>query len=146
MQCTVGRRLASTTNARDYVTSFERGPTTSSITDQLSRTTRSTVSSYGLPQGMSYPGGASTSSAYLGTTRLDDAHRGWCCIGEIGMYPGDIASTLCLSTATVTHHLRVLCDVGLVQYEQQGRHRLYRVTGERWGVVSAAELEAMERP
>jgi DNA-binding transcriptional ArsR family regulator len=66
----------------------------------------------------------------------------WCCVGEIGMYPTDIASTLWLSPATVTHHLRVLHDAGLVRFEQQGRHRLYRVTGERWGVVSEAELEA----
>jgi DNA-binding transcriptional ArsR family regulator len=71
-------------------------------------------------------------------TRLDV----WSCIGEVGMYPTDIASTLGLAPATVTHHLRVLHAAGLVRFEQQGRHRLYRVTGERWGVVSATELEA----
>jgi DNA-binding transcriptional ArsR family regulator len=58
------------------------------------------------------------------------------------MYPSDIASTLSLAHATVTHHLRVLRAAGLVRFEQQGRNRLYRVTHERWGVVSAAELEA----
>lgn len=66
----------------------------------------------------------------------------WCTVGEIGMYPTDIASTLSLAPSTVTHHLRVLHEAGLVSFEQQGRHRLYRVTGERWGIVSAAELEA----
>lgn len=71
-------------------------------------------------------------------TRLDV----WACVGEIGMYPSDIASTLSLAPSTVTHHLRVLYDAGLVEVEQQGRCRLYRVTGERWGVVSAAELAA----
>lgn len=71
-------------------------------------------------------------------TRLDV----WSCVGEIGMYPSDIASTLSLAPSTVTHHLRVLHEAGLVSFEQQGRHRLYRVTGERWGVVSEAELAA----
>jgi DNA-binding transcriptional ArsR family regulator len=73
-------------------------------------------------------------------TRIDV----WCTVGEIGMYPSDIATTIGISPATVTHHLRVLHDAGLVQFEQQGRHRLYRVTGERWGVVSEAELEQGE--
>lgn len=67
----------------------------------------------------------------------------WCCIDGPGMYPGDIASTLSLSPATVSHHLRVLSHAGLVEHTKHGRHRLYRTTGESWGVVSAAEVEAM---
>lgn len=70
----------------------------------------------------------------------------WCTVGEIGMYPSDIATTIGISPATVTHHLRVLHDAGLVRFEQQGRHRLYRVTPERWGIVSEAELEAAGEP
>jgi DNA-binding transcriptional ArsR family regulator len=42
----------------------------------------------------------------------------------------------------VSHHLAVLEHAGLVEAEQLGRNRLYRCTDERWGVVSAAELEA----
>jgi len=68
-----------------------------------------------------------------------------CCIGP-GMYPSDIASTLSLSPATVSHHLRVLEHAGLVQYVQQGRHRLYLATGVSWGVVSEAEAREMMTP
>jgi DNA-binding transcriptional ArsR family regulator len=66
----------------------------------------------------------------------------WCCVGEVGMYPSDIATTVGIAPSTVTHHLRVLHDAGLVEVEQQGRNRLYRTTGESWGVVSEAELAA----
>lgn len=69
----VGGRLDSTTNARGFTTSFDRTPTQSSIEDALSRTTVTSLTQYGLPTGTSYPGGASTGSAYLGTTRLDGA-------------------------------------------------------------------------
>ena len=64
----------------------------------------------------------------------------WECIGPLGMFAGDIARTLDLAASTVSHHLAVLEDAGLVQHEQQGRCRLYRWTRERWGIVSEAEL------
>ena len=56
-------------------TSFDRTPTSASITDALSRTTVTSLSSYGLPTGTTYPGSATTSSSYLGTTRLDGAQQ-----------------------------------------------------------------------
>jgi YD repeat-containing protein len=68
-----GGRLASTTNGRGFTTSFDRDPTSSSITDALSRTTVTHLTALGLPLGTDYPGGAATSSDYLGTTRLDGA-------------------------------------------------------------------------
>jgi DNA-binding transcriptional ArsR family regulator len=65
------------------------------------------------------------------------------CVGEHGAYPSDISSTLSLSPATVSHHLRVLEHAGLVRHVKQGRNRLYLITGVSWGVVSWAEVEAM---
>jgi DNA-binding transcriptional ArsR family regulator len=64
----------------------------------------------------------------------------WQCIGDMGMYAGDIARTLDLAPSTVSHHLAVLEHAGLVRHVRQGRYRLYVLTGERWGVVSEAEL------
>lgn len=66
----------------------------------------------------------------------------WQCVAGLGAYPGDIARTLALAESTVSHHLRVLEDAGLVRHIQQGRYRLYKSTGVRWGVVSEAELTA----
>lgn len=71
-------------------------------------------------------------------TRLDV----WTCIGDFGMYSTAIARTLDLAPSTVSYHLRVLEHAGLVRHVQQGRYRMYTWTGERWGVVSAAEVEA----
>ena len=67
----------------------------------------------------------------------------WACCAGPGMYATDVAVTLGLSPATVSHHLRVLEDAGLVQHIRQGRHRLYRATGESWGVVSEAEVREL---
>jgi RHS repeat-associated protein len=71
----LGGRLESTTNARGKTTSFDRTPTSASITDALSRTTVTSLSTYGLPGSTTYPGGASTASSYLGTTRLDGSQQ-----------------------------------------------------------------------
>ncbi len=71
----LGGRLASTTNARGKTTSFDRSPLSASITDALSRTTVTSLSTYGLPGSTTYPGGADTSSSYLGTTRLDGSQQ-----------------------------------------------------------------------
>ena len=73
---------------------------------------------------------------------LADAPRCLDCIGDFGMYGGDIARTLDLAPSTVSYHPAVLEHAGLVRYVQQGRCRHYTWTGERWGVVSAAELAA----
>ncbi len=65
----------------------------------------------------------------------------WEAVGPEGMYPSDIASTLRLAPSTVTHHLNILREAGLVTVTYQGRYRLYRCTGEKWAVISEAELE-----
>lgn len=71
-------------------------------------------------------------------TRLDV----WECVGQLGMHPSDIARTLDLAPSTVSHHLAVLEDAGLVRQTQQGRYRWYESTGERWAVVSEDEFAA----
>ena len=69
-------------------------------------------------------------------TRLDV----WQCIGQFGMYAGDIARTSDVAPSTVSHHLAVLEHAGLVRHRQQGRYRWYESTGVRWGVVSEDEF------
>jgi YD repeat-containing protein len=71
----LGGRLESTTNARGKTTTFDRGPHSASITDALSRTMVTSLSTYGLPGSTTYPGGAGTASSYLGTTRLDGSQQ-----------------------------------------------------------------------
>jgi hypothetical protein len=48
-----------------------RESTISSIIDALSRTTVTSLTALRLPASASYPGGSSTGSSYLGTTRID---------------------------------------------------------------------------
>lgn len=76
------------------------------------------------------------------STRIDV----WCSIGDAGMYPTDIASTLSLAPSTVTHHLHVLEDAGLVEFTRQGRNRLYRWTGMQFAIVTPDELAAASLP
>jgi Helix-turn-helix domain len=71
-------------------------------------------------------------------TRLDV----WQCVGQLGMYAGDIARTLDLAPSTVSHHLAVLEDAGLVRHVRQGRYRWYESTGVRLGVVTEDEIVA----
>jgi DNA-binding transcriptional ArsR family regulator len=71
-------------------------------------------------------------------TRLDV----WQCVGQLGMYAGDIARTLDLAPSTVSYHLAVLELAGLVRHARQGRYRWYASTGVRWGVVSEDEIAA----
>jgi len=67
----------------------------------------------------------------------------WTCVGEHGMFSTDIARTLNLAPATVSHHLGVLEDAGLITRTRQGRNVLCRLTDVRWGVVSEAEVRGM---
>ena len=69
-------------------------------------------------------------------TRLDV----WQCVGQLGMYAGDIARTLNLAPSTVSHHLAVLEHAGLVRHVQQGRFRFYEGTGVRLGIVTEDEI------
>src|SRR6266568_3771570 len=43
---------------------------------------------------------------------------------------GDIVATLRLDQPSVSKHLRVLRDVGLVQVRRNGRHKFYRTNSE----------------
>ena len=43
---------------------------------------------------------------------------------------GDIVATLRLEQPSVSKHLRVLRDVGLVRVSRNGRHMMYRTNGE----------------
>lgn len=43
----------------------------------------------------------------------------------------DLTEPLGLSQATVSHHLKVLLDAGLVTRDQRGRYAWYRVVAER---------------
>jgi len=43
---------------------------------------------------------------------------------------GDIVATLALAQPSVSKHLRVLRDVGLVQVRRDGRQKLYRTNAE----------------
>ena len=67
----------------------------------------------------------------------------WTCLGEHGMFSTDIGRTLGLSAATVSYHLGVLEDAGLITRTRLGRNVMCRLTDVRWGVVSEAEVEAM---
>jgi DNA-binding transcriptional ArsR family regulator len=65
----------------------------------------------------------------------------WNCVGY-GMYPTDIATTLGLAASTVSYHLAILRNAGLVQVIQQGRKRQYKGTSEKWTVASETEIGA----
>ena len=53
------------------------------------------------------------------------------------MTAGEIADRFSCSWPTTTRHLRVLEDAGLVEVEQRGRERLYRLAEDRLlGVTS----------
>ena len=43
---------------------------------------------------------------------------------------GDIVATLCLEQPSVSKHLRVLRNVGLVRVRRNGRQKLYRTNAE----------------
>jgi ArsR family transcriptional regulator, arsenate/arsenite/antimonite-responsive transcriptional repressor len=50
----------------------------------------------------------------------------------------DLTAPLGLSQPTISHHLKILLDVGLVQRETRGKWRFYRVTPE--GLTAVASL------
>lgn len=43
---------------------------------------------------------------------------------------GELASLFPIKQATVSHHLKVLSDAGLIQIRQQGAHHFYRLSPE----------------
>jgi DNA-binding transcriptional ArsR family regulator len=55
-------------------------------------------------------------------------------------YPSDIAGALCLSRSTVSHHLRLLAEVGIVRWRRtpiDNRQRRYFIDPEMEGPVIA---------
>jgi ArsR family transcriptional regulator len=50
----------------------------------------------------------------------------------------DLTEPLGLSQPTVSHHLKVLFDAGLVQREQRGRWAFFRLVPERLAIVRKA--------
>jgi len=65
--------IETTTDERMNVTTTTSLPTSTATTDPLSNTTTRNATAYGLPAGASFPGGASTSSTFLGDTQLDSS-------------------------------------------------------------------------
>lgn len=65
----------------------------------------------------------------------------WSAVGEEGAYPSEIAEAVNLARSTVSYHLAILKDAGLVVAVHEGRYRLYRLTRERWTVISQRELD-----
>ncbi|MCB9492494.1 MAG: hypothetical protein H6674_10560 [Dehalococcoidia bacterium] len=65
--------VATTTDERMHVTTSTTLPTSTSTTDALSNTTTNTQTDYGLPSSSTYPGGASTASAFNGLTHIDSS-------------------------------------------------------------------------
>jgi ArsR family transcriptional regulator len=50
----------------------------------------------------------------------------------------DLTEPLGLSQPTVSHHLRVLADAGLLERDQRGRWAFFRLVPERLDVVRRA--------
>jgi ArsR family transcriptional regulator len=68
---------------------------------------------------------------------LSAAERGEVCVC-------DLTTPLGLSQPTVSHHLKVLADAGLVEREKRGRWACYRVVPERLDLLRAALTPASE--
>lgn len=67
----------------------------------------------------------------------------WEHVDKLPAHPGDVARSLGLAPSTISHHLRILEQAGLVRHVKLGRYRQYSATGTRWGVLSEDEVEAM---
>lgn len=58
----------------------------------------------------------------------------------------DLVEPLGVSQPTVSHHLKVLHEAGLVERERQGRWIFYRPVAERLGILAAALGGRVPRP
>lgn len=52
-------------------------------------------------------------------------------LGEQGAYCGDLTEHFGLAQSTVSHHIRVLKEAGLIEGEEQGPATCYRVVPDR---------------
>ena len=59
----------------------------------------------------------------------------WCSMGPDGARPIELARMLELSPATICHHLKLLRAARLVEVTGSGKHRVYRWTSLRLGLV-----------
>jgi|GEM_PF-869066 len=59
-------------------------------------------------------------------------------LGREGSYCGDLVELLGLAQSTVSHHLRILREAGLIEGEERGPATCYRVNRER--CIAACEL------
>lgn len=66
----------------------------------------------------------------------------WMSISSEGSTPTELANTLGLAPSSITHHLKVLKDAGLIDVQRKGRYRIYRGTGVAMTIATADELEA----
>ncbi len=60
------------------------------------------------------------------------------------MTAGEIAERFDCTWPTTTRHLSVLHDAGLVEKQQSGRQRIYRLNRERLREVTSAWLDRLE--
>lgn len=66
----------------------------------------------------------------LGILRTIASHHGMCC--------GDLTRAFPITAATVTHHLRILTDAGLVESRRDGQFIRVRALPDRLSEFSAA--------
>ncbi|HET7560460.1 MAG TPA: metalloregulator ArsR/SmtB family transcription factor [Limnochordia bacterium] len=52
-------------------------------------------------------------------------------LGRRGAYCGDLVDLFGVSQSTISHHLKILKDAGLIVGEEQGTSTCYRVDGSR---------------
>lgn len=70
-------------------------------------------------------------------------------LGERGSYCGDLTERFGLAQSTVSHHLRVLKEAGLIQGEEQGTATCYRIDRQRSEALCRllqATLQGMLQP
>ncbi|HEY8418083.1 MAG TPA: metalloregulator ArsR/SmtB family transcription factor [Limnochordales bacterium] len=67
-------------------------------------------------------------------------------LGREGSYCGDLVELLGLAQSTVSHHLRILREAGLIEGEERGPATCYRVNRERCAAVCELVREMVGRP
>lgn len=73
------------------------------------------------------------------------APRADCCSRDDGVCACDLETVLSLSQPTVSHHMRLLVEAGLVRAERRGRWAYYELDQDGFdGLVRA--LDAVRRP
>lgn len=103
------------------------------------------------------PGGEGAAERFEGRFKaLADANRlkilefllapdGSCCARDDGVCACDFEALLGLSQPTVSHHLKILVDAGLLAAERRGRWTYYELEGGAFGELTAF-LERFRQP